>query len=106
MKPISVILCVLLASCGTLEKQASQISHGDTKTRVIEIMGPPDASEFRGDREALQYCITGAGLGYHDYRVVWLQAGKVTSVTSYKRGTPGVSCSRAFLPLKWDETPK
>lgn len=101
---ITTILLVLSA-CGTLDKKAVLINLGDTKEQVLKVMGSPDDSQFKGKNEAWQYCQTGAGFGYHDYRVFWFYDGKVTGVNSYKSSRPASSCVTDIKPINWDEAP-
>ena len=68
-------------------------------------MGEPDDRQFKGKNEAWQYCQTGAGFGYHDYRVIWFYDGKITGVNSYKSNRAGASCVTDIKPIKWDEAP-
>lgn len=96
---------LLMAGCGTLEKKAILINPGDSKEAVIKIMGTPGDRQFRNQQEAWQYCITGAGFGYHDYRIVWFERAKVTGITSYKSGAPGVSCKSQFTAIRWEDAP-
>lgn len=100
---ISVI--ALLSACGTLEKKAGLINYGDDKSKVLAIMGPPGDRQFRGKDEAWQYGQTGAGFGYHDFRIVWFYDGGVTGVTSYKDYTPASSASAHFKPIRWEDAP-
>ena len=44
----------------------------------------------------LQYGQTGAGFGYHDFRIIWFYDGKVTGITSYKDKTPASYSSSSF----------
>jgi len=49
-----------------------------------------------------------AGFGYHDYRVVWFAAGRVTGVTSYKATgseAVGKSCMAAMRQIDWVSAP-
>jgi len=101
---ITTILLVLSA-CGTLDKKAVLINLGDTKEQVLKVMGSPDDRQFKGKNEAWQYCQTGAGFGYHDYRVFWFYDGKVTGVNSYKSSRPASSCVTDIKPINWDEAP-
>lgn len=98
-------VAILLTACGTLERKTALINHGDSKDAVIKIMGPPGDRQLRGEQEAWQYCITGAGFGYHDYRIIWFQRGEVTGITSYKSGAPGVSCKSQFTAIRWEDAP-
>jgi hypothetical protein len=109
VKLISLI-CVaaiasLLSGCGSLEKKAALINPGDTKEKVLSIMGPPGDRQFRANDEAWQYGQTGAGFGYHDFRVVWFHGGRVTGLTSYKDYTPASSAAAHFKPIRWEDAP-
>lgn len=53
----------------------------------------------------MAYCQTGAGFGYHDYRMIWFYNGKVTGITSYKDSTPASSCAGRFKPVRWENAP-
>lgn len=99
------LLAVVLAGCGSLERKAVLINPGDTKEQVLATMGTPDDRQFEGDAEAWQYCQTGAGFGYHDYRIVWFRRGKVTGLGSYKSGRPASSCTTDIRQVRWEEAP-
>ncbi|MEX2219816.1 MAG: hypothetical protein WD749_13780 [Phycisphaerales bacterium] len=104
--PLGLTLVVgVFAACGSLEKRASLIKHGDSREAVTAAMGPPGDRQFRGTREAWQYGQTGAGFGYHDYRVVWFTDGKVTGLTSYKSHAAASAASSHFKPIRWEEAP-
>jgi len=96
---------ILLSACGSLEKKAMSINPGDSKDRVLSVMGPPGDRQFNGKDEAWQYGQTGAGFGYHDFRVVWFYDGKVTGLTSYKDYTPASSAAAHFKPIRWEDAP-
>jgi hypothetical protein len=96
---------LLIAACGTLDKKAVLIDLGNSKEQVLKIMGPPDDRQFQGKYEAWQYCQTGAGFGYHDYRIFWFYDGKITGVNSYKSSRPASSCVTDIKPINWDEAP-
>lgn len=95
----------IIVSCGTLEKKAILINLGDSKDQVLKIMGTPDDRQLKGKNEAWQYCQTGAGLGYHDYRIIWFYDGKVTGINSYKSSRPASSCVTDIRQINWDEAP-
>lgn len=101
MRALLAVL-VLLSGCRTLETKTVQISSGDSKDRVLQIMGTPGDRQFKEGREAWQYCITGAGFGYHDYRTIWFHDGVVTAITSYKDRTPGSGCTGNFRSIEWE----
>lgn len=96
---------IILSACGTLEKKSILINSGDDKNRVLSIMGTPDDRQLQGQNEVWQYCITGAGFGYHDYRVIWFRNGMVTGITSYKDHTPASSCVGHFKTIRWEDAP-
>lgn len=93
----------MLITCGSLEKKSILVNPGDDKERVIAAMGPPQDRQFEGENEVWQYCQTGAGFGYHDYRMVWFYRGRVTGITSYKDSTPAAG---HFKPVRWEDAPK
>ena len=99
------ILTTLLAACGNLERKAAMLNLGDSKEQVLTAMGAPDDRQLKGDYEAWQYCQTGAGFGYHDYRTIWFQNGKITGINSYKSSRPASSCVTDIRPIKWEEAP-
>ena len=104
----SILLCLLiftLTACGSLQKKAALVDLGDTRERVLDVMGPPDDNQFKGKHEAWQYCQTGAGFGYHDYRIFWFYDGKVTGINSYKSTRPASSCMADIRPVDWEEAP-
>lgn len=102
---LALALTVFLAACGSLEKKAVLLNPGDTKEQVLATMGTPDDRQLKGENEAWQYCQTGAGFGYHDYRTVWFQGGRVTGINSYKSTRPASSCVSDIRPIKWEEAP-
>jgi hypothetical protein len=95
-----------LVACGSLEKKSDLIGIGDDKEHVLKIMGSPGDRQFKGSNEAWQYCQTsGAGFGYHDYRIIWLYNDKVTGITSYKNSRGGSSCVTDSRSIRWEEAP-
>ena len=103
---LPLVACmVVLVGCGSLEKKSTLINHGDTKEKVLSVMGVPGDRQFQGKNEAWQYGQTGAGFGYHDFRIIWFYDGKVTGITSYKDRTPGMGAGGLFKPIKWEDAP-
>jgi len=107
MKANKIILIVFLAflfqACGTLDSKTIHINAGDTKAKVIKILGVPEDRQIKNKQEAWQYCVSGAGFGYNDHKVIWLNSGRVTGITSYKTYSPG--CTGAFKTVKWESAP-
>ena len=102
---LATTVAIFLAACGGLERNSALLSLGDGKEHVLAVMGPPDDRQLKGENEAWQYCQTGAGFGYHDYRTIWFQRGKVTGINSYKSSRPASSCVTDIKPIKWEEAP-
>ncbi len=99
-------ITLFLVACGSLEKKSALIGIGDEKEHVLKIMGPPADRQLKGSNEAWQYCqTTGAGFGYHDYRIIWLYNDKVTGITSYKSSREGASCVTDIRSVRWEEAP-
>lgn len=96
---------LLLSACGSLAKKAALINPGDTREQVLAVMGPPGDRQFRGKDEAWQYGKTGAGFGYHDFRIVWFYDGRVTGLTSYKDRSAGSAASAHFKSIQWEDAP-
>ena len=100
-----IVFAVTIFGCGTLEKKSILINVDDDKQKVLSIMGTPDDRQMQGKNEVWQYCVTGAGFGYHDYRIIWFQNGLVTGITSYKDTTPASSCTGHFKTIRWEDAP-
>jgi hypothetical protein len=101
----AVAAAVAIAGCGSLETKAALVNVGDTKEAVLDRMGAPIDRQTYGQMEAWQYCQTGAGFGYHDYRIVWFDAGIVSGLNSYKSTRPGTSCQADLQQVRWEEAP-
>jgi len=102
---VFISITILLLGCGSLDKKVLLINSGDTKEQVTAVMGVPDDRQFKGSNEAWQYCQTGAGFGYHDYRVIWFYKGQVSGINSYKSSRPASSCVADIKQINWEEAP-
>lgn len=102
---IAAFVSISLVGCGTLNRDAALINHGDTKEQVLRVMGPPDDRQLKGKYEAWQYCQAGAGFGYHDYRIFWFYDGRITGVNSYKSTRPASSCVTDIRQVNWENAP-
>ena len=102
-----LLLVLMLSACRTmeLEKKTILLNPGDSNAKVLEVMGPPKDRQFQGDYEVWQYCITGAGFCYHDYRAIWIRNGRVTGIASYKDSTPASRCEGHFRTLRVEDAP-
>lgn len=105
---VVIVFALTTVSCRTMElaNKTIQINKGDDRAKVLQVMGTPQDRQFLGDYEVLQYCITGAGFGYHDYSAIWLQSGKIVGITTYKDQTPGSSCRGHFRTLRLGDAPR
>lgn len=99
---ISVIL-IILSGCGTLDSKILLLNAGDSKEKVIGVLGIPQDRQLQKNQEAWQYCVSGAGFGYNDHKIIWFDAGAVTGITSYKTHRSG--CTGAFKTIRWEEAP-
>ena len=100
--PLLVIIG-LLTSCGTLDSKTMLLNVGDSKQRVIEVMGTPDDRQVKGVYEAWQYCVSGASFGSNDHKIIWIQSGAVTGINSYKSRSAG--CSSGMREVRWETAP-
>lgn len=104
---VVTVLAIGLASCRTMElaNKTIQINKGDDRAKVLQIMGTPQDRQFLADYEVFQYCITGAGFGYHDFTAIWLRSGRVVGITNYKDHTPASHCRGHFRTLRVEDAP-
>lgn len=80
------------------------INVGDTKQRVVEIMGQPENRQTKGSREAWQYCDT--SFGHYNFFVVWLDNGTVSGTNTYGRGPSAFSgCDNHYDKINWETAP-
>jgi hypothetical protein len=100
---VFIFLAFCLHGCGTLDGKTVLIDAGDTKKEVLKLMGPPQDRQFEQAQEAWQYCVSGAGFGYNDHKIIWFNEGLVTGITSYKTTRSG--CTGAFKTIRWEEAP-
>ena len=91
MAAIALVLSLFVAGCGTLDSKTILLNVGDSKERVLEVMGPPKDRQIHGQQEARQYCVSGAGFGWNDHKIIWLNAGRVTGISSYRSSVSGCS---------------
>ena len=103
MSVIALVLSLFVADCGTLDNKTILLNVGDSKERVIEVMGPPKDRQIHGQQEAWQYCVSGAGFGWNDHKIIWLNAGRVTGINSCRSSVSG--CSGGIQPVRWESAP-
>lgn len=101
---VLVLVSILaLSACGTLDEKTINISAGDTKQQVLDVMGTPQDRQLEKTQEAWQYCVSGAGFGYNDHKIIWFKDGHVTGITSYRSSRSG--CTGAIRTVHWEEAP-
>lgn len=94
---------LILSGCGTLDNKTILLNPGDTKERVLEVMGPPSDRQMSGSNEAWQYCQLGASFGSNDHKIIWLTSGRVTGISSYKSYSAG--CTANYKQINWQRAP-
>jgi len=100
---IIVMIAFFLSACANqLMKKSILLEPGMTKEELVANLGPPGNRQFKGNKEAWQYCETGGMVD--DYVVVWLVHGKVAGTQSYNNSRPGF-CSSFFRTVNWEEAP-
>ena len=67
---VVIVFALSIVSCRTMElaNKTIQISKGDDRAEVLQVMGTPQDRQFLADYEVLQYCIIGAGFGRKRFR--------------------------------------
>lgn len=99
----TTVLLSLISACGTLDNKTILLNVGDTKETVLATLGTPQDRQIEGAREAWQYCVSGAGFGYNDHKIVWFNAGRVTGINSYRTSVTG--CSAGIRTVRWESAP-
>ena len=81
------------------------INPGDTRERVIEIMGPPGDRQFRDKTKHGNMARPARASATTILEIVWFYDGKVTGLTSYKDRTPASVAAAHFKPIRWKMRP-
>ena len=102
-KLIPILLLVALLGCYNFQKSIVKLSPGDSKERVIEIMGTPHDSQFNGDLEVFQYFGV-VSFGSCDFRQLWFRGGRLIGTTSYRSSCAG-GCSPCLRTIDWSNPP-
>ena len=103
MNYLIIILALVMTSCAhQLMSKSVLLEPGMSKKELVELMGVPGNRQFKGNKEAWQYCETG-GMA-DDYITVWLINGAVAGTQSYHNTGMGF-CSSYFKTVNWEEAP-
>ena len=102
-KIVATLGIIFLSACGTLDSKTINISVGDSKDKVVGILGAPQDRQLKDSHEAWQYCVSGAGFGYNDHKIIWFNNGVVSGLTSYRSSRSG--CEGAIKTIRWEEAP-
>ena len=103
MKFIPLFLLIAILGCYNFQKSIIKLSPGDSKSRVMEIMGDPDDSQFNGTLEIFQYFGV-VSFGNCDYRQIWFRDGRLIGTTSYRSSCAG-GCSPCLRTIDWSRPP-
>ncbi|MDP2806134.1 MAG: hypothetical protein Q8O24_09365 [Gallionellaceae bacterium] len=103
IKILVLLLFFFLSGCGTLENKTILLNVGDSKKAVLDVMGTPADRQISGQQEAWQYCVSGAGFGWNDHKIIWFNAGQVTGINSYRSSVSG--CQGGIKPVRWENAP-
>ncbi len=103
------IMAVLLTGCETfpsLNQYVNEIQIGDSRARVLGIVGPPGDRSVYKNQEVFQYCNhdssnLSAFAQTASYKVIWLKGGIVEGITGYS--ATGPSC--LFREVDWGQAP-
>lgn len=102
-----VLSLTMLAGCGPDRDEISygrELDTGDSKAKIIELLGDPQYRETGGGGEVLQYCNTGFDLDV--YRAFWVRDSRIIATKNYDRSGQIGLCSRFFQKLTWDDRPE
>ncbi len=106
---IMVVIVMALAGCSSqgrvsdLREKTMLINFGDSKEKVLELLGVPGDRSFSGESEAWQYCST--GFAADTYTVVWFENKVVHSITSKNAYIVEGFCNQAFPAVDWGQRP-
>ena len=103
MKGMVLLLSLFTGGCGTLDDRTILLNVGDSKQAVLDIMRPPMDRQISGQREAWQYCVSGAGFGWNDHKIGWFNSGRVTGINSYRSRVTG--CQGGIQQVRWESAP-
>ena len=103
IKSLLLLTVILITGCGTLDKKTILLNIGDSKEKVLEVMGAPADRQIKAYQEAWQYCVSGAGFGWNDHKIIWFESGRITGINSYRSSVSG--CTGGIQSVRWETAP-
>jgi len=110
MKIITLIALLTLVGCSTtgsvsqVRQKTMLINAGDSKQKVLELLGTPGDRSFLDTNEAWQYC--SKGWSSDTYATIWFKNGSVTGITSKNTVLVELGiCSGSFPEIDWGQRP-
>ena len=101
LKTLSLfIFCILISSCASLEKKATRIKVGDSKTDVARIMGVAPYRITNENVDAWRYAVV-AGFGYCDYREFYIYRNIVIYRNDYHHASIA-GCTAGLKHINWE----
>jgi len=100
---LSVALFVTATGCAGVQGLTVKVNNGDTKDKVVELMGVPEDRQLKGEQEAWQYSSVVA-MGICEYAVVWFDFGHVTGINTYRNASI-MGCRSGMRTVNWQEAP-
>ena len=88
------------------ESKVEDVEFGMNKTRVQQVMGPPNARLYEGSQEAWLWCQTSAGPKFPDqYLTVYFHNAQVAGIHTHTNRAEG-TCENFFRRVEWLPDPE
>jgi hypothetical protein len=102
-KLVILLMMTVISACSTLKDKTIQISSGDAKEKVVNILGIPDDRQFSESQEAWQYG-TVVAIGICEYTIIWFNKSVVSGLNSYRNDSVA-GCRVGIKPVNWENAP-
>lgn len=103
LKILILFMMMLSIGCASVHKKSMMVDSGMKKSEVLKIMGYPVNRQFKGNKEALQWCST--GFAGDDFVLIWFEDKQVTGINTYNNHATG-PCSAFVRTVRWSDAPK
>ena len=107
----ATLTVVLLTSCAgsggvvpNVRQASLAINYGDSKSKVLDVLGTPGDRSFKGADEAWQYCSM-KWSSEETYLTVWFTNERVIGITSKDIDLVAGSCDLAYESVDWGQRP-